>query len=940
MRKTTITTTLLALLMLPMALMAQMPAPLPIDPAVRHGKLDNGLTYFIRHNEEPRERANFYIAQMVGSVQEEEEQRGLAHFLEHMCFNGTTHFPGNRIVQYCESIGVKFGENLNAGTSTDRTVYNIDDVPVTESNIDSCLMILRDWSDGLLLEGTEIDKERGVIHEEWRMRTTPQQRVLNRQLETLYPGSRYGRRMPIGLMSVIDNFDYDFLRAYYKKWYRPDLQGIVVVGDFDVDVMEQKIKDTFSSIVMPDNAAPYELYPVPDNDEPIYVVDADKEQRTAIVQVMFKHEPLSYEMNKTQLIFVQNAVWNVVCGAINQRLSELSQKADCPYLYAVVQESQYLLSKTCNAFNVICVPKLGQEAQAVYAVMSEVERARRFGITPTEIARAKEEMMSEVEKVYNNRDKRRSVSYAHEYVEYFLMGNAIPGIELEYQLTKAISQQLPDQVFSQALAQATESITKNLVALAILPEREGVALPKADDIRKAVEDARAAELEAYVDNVKDEPLVAQLPAKGKITKEADASYGYKVWTLSNGARLFFKQTDFNDSEVLLTAVSAGGSRLYGKEYDASIKLFGDVISSTGIGNFSSTELTKKMAGKQVSLTPVLNESTEQLRGQSTPKDLRTLFELLYLRFQQPANDVDGYESLMAQVKMVLETAPLNPNFSYEDSTARALYDNDPRKTVLQPEDAANVSYEAVRKIYAERFNAAGDFDFVVTGAFDIDSLRLFTEQYVASLPSVKKREALVPVLKYHEGEKMVRYERKMETPQAFYRQFRSGEAKYSVKNEVALTALSSVMSQRYLKSIREDGGMAYSVSMYSQYNELTGKFLTTTVCPFTPAKVDSVHMLVNVEFDNITKNGVDDSELEAVRKFELKDLADSQRKNSYWQYVVMLKEIYGIDVVKGRAEAIENLKSEDIVSFVKQYILKQPNTVTVIMLPQDLTEAE
>ena len=305
---------------------AQQQVPqLPIDPAVRYGKLDNGLTYYIRHNEEPKGLVNFYIAQKVGSVQEDDTQRGLAHFLEHMCFNGSVNFPGDgQLIKYCESIGVKFGENLNAYTSTDETVYNIDDIPVTESNIDSCLLILHDWADGLLLEESEIEKERGVIHEEWRMRSSATQRILERRLPEIYPGSKYGYRMPIGLMEIIDNFAPEFLRAYYEKWYRPDLQGVVIVGDIDVDAIEAKVKDLFGPIRMPENPAPYEFYPVPDNEEGIYVVDKDPELQSVMIELFFKSEPMPLEMNNTVLRLVNDYMTYVVTACMNARFNELS----------------------------------------------------------------------------------------------------------------------------------------------------------------------------------------------------------------------------------------------------------------------------------------------------------------------------------------------------------------------------------------------------------------------------------------------------------------------------------------------------------------------------------------------------------------------------------------------------------------------------------------
>lgn len=474
---------------------AQQMPQLPVDKDVRIGKLPNGLTYYIRHNALPENRANFYIAQKVGAVQEEENQRGLAHFLEHMCFNGTDNFPDDRIVKYCESIGVKFGQNLNAYTSTDETVYNIDDVPVVGNNVDSCLLILKDWSDGLTLADKEIDKERGVIHEEWRMRSSANTRMFERNLPTLYPGSRYGHRFPIGLMSVIDNFKYDELRAYYEKWYRPDLQGIIVVGDINVDEVEGKIKKLFSAIKMPANAAKYEHYPVPVTPEAIYVVDKDKEQTQASISVMFKNDPIPAEYKNTPVFLQFNYINSLICSVLNERLNEIALKPDCPFNAAAVYYNNYIVSKTMDAFNLYVMPKPGKDTEALQVAMQEIERAGRFGLTATEIGRADNEFLSGLEKIYNNRDKQENSFYAPQYVRHFLEGDPIPDLETEYNTYKMLSQAMAAQnlttpIASEALKEYTASVDTNFVVLAMYPDKEGVAVPTADELRKAVTAAK------------------------------------------------------------------------------------------------------------------------------------------------------------------------------------------------------------------------------------------------------------------------------------------------------------------------------------------------------------------------------------------------------------------------------------------------------------------
>ena len=929
---------LVALLVLPA--MAQQLPQLPMDKAVRYGKLPNGLTYYIRHNALPENRANFYIAQKVGSVQEEDNQRGLAHFLEHMCFNGTDNFPDDRLLKYCEGIGVKFGLNLNAYTSTDETVYNIDDVPVTENNVDSCLLILRDWADGLTLATKEIDKERGVIHEEWRMRSSASSRIFERNLPALYPGSRYGYRYPIGTMEVIDNFKPEELRAYYEKWYRPDLQGVIVVGDIDVEKVEAKIKALFSPIVMPENAAAYEHYPVPATSEPIYIIDKDKEQARAIIQVMFKDDPLPEELKNTPMFLAANYMNSVAASILNARLGDISQKPECPFIGAGGQDDNYMISKTMDAFTVGILPKPGKDAEALQAVMEEIERINRFGFTATEIIRAREEFLSGMERIYDNREKQKNSFYVPQYVRHFLEGDPIPDIETEYNTYKMLAPNIPAEAISAVFKEYTASTDTNFVCLAMYPEKEDVAVPTVEQFKNAVAAAKAAQLEAYVDNVKDEPLVPQLPKAVKIKKENAADFGYTCWTLGNGARVFFKKTDYNDAEILFSATSFGGQSLIPAKEHINASLLENVIGSTGLGNFTSTELEKKLAGKQASVKVSLGEITDNLSGSSTPKDLRTLFELIYLRFQKPANDVDGYNNTIAYLKTALENADKQPMTAFSDSISATIFGHNPLKKRLHVEDLAQANYETIRQLYSERFQSAGDFDFFFTGAIDIDSLRAFTEQYIAPLPGLKKRESykdrkLYPV----EGSVNNHFKRSMETPQAILIQVWNGDLKYNMKNAVVLNALGEILTQRYLKSIREDAGAAYSVgaSGGAEFG-VRDMYMLQIYCPFKPALRDSVLLLMQEAIDDIAKNGVTSEELDKVKKFEIKNYADNQRKNSYWQGLISTKVRWSKDEQTGYEDTVNGISSDDIRQFVNGVMLKQKNCITVSMLPTDMSE--
>ncbi len=927
---------------LALPVMAQGLPELKMDAAVRYGKLPNGLTYYIRHNALPENRANFYIAQKVGSVQEEESQRGLAHFLEHMCFNGTTNFPDDRLIKYCESIGVKFGYNLNAYTSTDETVYNIDDVPVTESNVDSCLLILHDWADGLTLAEKEIDKERGVIHEEWRMRSSASQRIFQRNLPTIFPGSRYGERFPIGLMSVIDNFKPQELRDYYEKWYRPDLQGIIVVGDIDVDKIEQKIKDIFGPIRMPKNAAPYVTYPVPDNNEPIYVVDKDKEQSTNNIMVFFKHDALvPAQLKGTMLYLVSQFCVGMTENMINARLQELAQKPDCPYVMAMGGNGNYIMTKEKDAYQFYIIPKPGQDAAALQAVIQEVERAVRFGFTATELVRAREEYMSSEEKTYLNREKQENSFFVPKYVRHFLEDDPVPSIEDRYDNLKMFVNQLTVEQINPLFKELTARVDTNFVVLAMCLDKEGVPVPTVDEMKAAVAAAKTAQLEAYVDNVKSEPLVPHLPAPKALPNATDADFGYKVWQLDNGAKVYFKQTDFNDSEVIFKAESYGGKAKTSDADVANAKVFDTVINSLGTGNFTQTELQKKLAGKQVSVSVALHDATEEMSGESTPKDLRTLFELIHLRFQPAIDDHDAYTNVMNLLKTSLENAEKQPMQAFNDSVMATIYKHNPRKEIIHYKDLDKISYEGIKRIYAERFASAGDFDFYFTGAFNPDSLAAFVAQYIATLPGVKNREQTAGLLVPEPVKGVVNnhFTRAMETPQAIIVQIWHGDMPWTLENAQVVSALGEVLTQRYLKSIREDAGIAYSVgAQASLERDLKDQFQLMIQCPVKPASRDEALRLMKQGIEDIAANGVTAEELDKVVKYAEKNYADNQKKNEYWDSLIADKTTWNVDRFTGRLDVIKNLSSKQIQHFARKFLLGQGNCVTVSMLPENFSE--
>lgn len=915
----------------------QMP-PIPVDNAVRIGKLPNGLTYYIRHNDYPEHRVNFYIAQRVGSIQEEESQRGLAHFLEHMAFNGSDNYPGDKLLEYMRSIGVEFGRDLNAYTSIAETVYNIDNVPSKNiAALDSCLLVLKDWSNGLTLATEEIDKERGVIENEWRLRSSPMQRMMERNLETIYPGSKYGRRMPIGTMEVVKNFKPEVLRQYYHKWYRPDNQAIIVVGDIDVDRTEQKIKEMFSGIKLAPNASPVVAEPVPDNNEAIIVVDKDKEQQFNIVQIMFKHDDVPDSMKTSLAYMVQQYALNLSLQMLNARLAEVGQNPECPYLQAYVSDGDYIYAKSKDAFAVVCIPKPGQTEAAISAAVREVMRATMFGFTPTEFVRAKSEYMSQLEKVYTNRNKRENGVYCELYTRNFIDNEPIPSIEDEYAIMQQISPMIPVEAINEVMKELVSVTDTNLVVMSFNTEKEGTVYPTPESIKKAIDTVHGEKLTAWVDNVKQEPLIAKMPAKGKITGEKEnKTLGYKELTLSNGARVLLKKTDFKDDEVVIDATSKGGSSLLGDEDIVNAKVFDMAIGASGLGNFSNTELEKALAGKQANANLQLFNLHEGLSGSSTPKDLETLFQLTYLYFTDVRKDEKSFAQLMTTLETMLKNQALSPDAAFSDSLMSTLYCHNPRYATLKLEDLKKVNYDRILQIAKERTADAGDFTFTIVGNFDEATIRPLIEQYIASLPAKGKKENWKKVSTYAKGNAENKFTRKMETPKAnAYMYWYNLTTPYSLENAVAASAAGQVLEMIYLKKIREDAGAAYSAGATGMAS-LGGDTPFTAlvgICPMDPEKSDMAIKIMEEEAKKLCTT-VDADMLNKVKELMLKRADENAKTNSYWVSTINNLDEYGVDTYTNYKNVVNALTPEKVAKMVKDVIFKGGNSVKVIMLPE------
>lgn len=929
------------LLLITAAAQAQMPdMTLPVDKDVRMGKLDNGLTYFIRHNNWPENRANFYIAQKVGSIQEEESQRGLAHFLEHMAFNGSDNFKGNALIEWCRTKGIEFGGDLNAYTSIDQTVYNIDNVPTNQQGtIDSCLLILRDWSCGLLLEQDEIDKERGVIHEEWRMRTSANSRMLERNLPKLYPGSKYGLRYPIGLMSVVDNFKRQELVDYYHKWYHPKNQGIIVVGDVDVDQVEAEIKRLFGSIKTPDHPSPIVDEPVPDNPKPIVIIDKDKEYPRSIIELMMKHDTYPDSLKQQLPYVIENYAKTAAFSMLNQRFVEEAQKANCPFVSAQAGDDSYIFSKTKDAFSLSASPKnMEQTAQALKAAFKVVRQATEFGFTPTEYKRFQTNMLSSLDKTYSNKDKRYSKQFYNEILGYFLTNEPMPDIDFTYQTMKQVVPAIPLEAINQVLPSLVSQNDTNLVIINFNNEKEGNVYPTEAQLLGALSEARAEKIEAYVDNVKDEPLMTKLPKAGKITKEEKSKkFGYDILTLSNGVTVLLKKTDYKKDQVIMSGVGGAGNSVYGKEDYANIKAFDSVIDGSGLGNFSLTELGKALAGKIANARLSMGPRRMAVSGNSTPKDVETMLQLAYLYFTDIRKDQDSYNNIIQQYELGLKNRELSPEVAFSDSISATIYGHGWREAPFLAKDIKNINPDRILAMAKERTANANGWIFEIVGNYDEATIRPLICQYLGALPSKGKNmtgtRVSVPTKKNVDNI----FYRKMETPKAnSLMSWFNHKMPYSLEGSIKADVAGQVLSMVYLKKIREEASAAYSCGAQASMSTADDGFHLAQImafCPMKPEMKDEALRIIDEELHNLAKT-CDAEMLAKIKELMLKQIDDNEKTNGFWSGLIMNNYMMGLDSYTNYRDIVQGLTPEAISQFVKEF-LKDSNKVSVVMLPQE-----
>ena len=932
MKKFVLSTLVLALSLIAVA---QQPQPLPIDSAVRVGKLENGLTYYIRHNEYPKQRAEFHIAQAVGATMEEDHQNGLAHFLEHMAFNGTEHFAGKGIIEYFESIGVNFGGNINAYTSLDETVYRLSEVPtVREGIIDSALLVMHDWACGLSLLEEEIDNERGVIREEWRTGAQANRRMWKAINPLKYPGSQYAKRDVIGDTAVINNFTYDALRDYYKKWYGPDNQAIIVVGDIDVDEVEKKIKDLWANVPARVNRGERPLYSVDDNVEPIVAIVRDKEAQYTRIELEFKKPQLPKPFRGTDMAYVQSLAIELVCDMFNNRLSELSMKPEATFVGAGSYYGELVKEK--DAFVAVYLAKQGQEVAAYKDLLTQLEKMRRYGFTNAELDRVKKEMLAAYEKSYNERNTVRNIMYAQEYIRHYLSDEPIPGIAWEYEMVQQILPMLSVDMLNQI---AQNMVTdENLIISFQAPEDKKVILPTEKEAVEYLAAVKTEEIEAPVEEAIRENLVETAPKAGKIKKTAyNETLGVTEWTLSNGVRVVVKPTEFKQDEILFYAFSGGGRSLVATEDLPSAALATDVVELGGLADMSATDLQKALTGKRVAVSPTIGAYSEGLNGSSTIKDFETLLQLNYLYFTAPRRDEESYQTLMSILESQLANRDKNPKVAWSDSVQMMASNYSDRTLIVNKDLLAKVSLDKALEVYKARFANPADFTFFLIGNIDPADATFQAQvcTWLGGLKTSKKLEkAADDKVRVAMGVQKNYFTRKMETKTASNRiQYTSYEMPYTLANDLNMEMIGRILSTRYLESIREREGGSYGVGCAGWMNRYPVPYAQLIMQFDTdPEKQEKLMSIIHEEVMTIVENGPLATDLQKEKESMLKDFEEDLEKNGYWEDVLSTYYKYGINYVTDYKAAVEAVTAETIQATLKK-LVESGNVFEVVMLP-------
>ena len=913
-----------------MAMSAQM---LPLDSCIRKGKLANGLTYYIRHNDQTPGQADFYIAQRVGSILEQPEQRGLAHFLEHMAFNGTRNFPdGNggkhSVRNWCERNGIKFGADLNAYTSIDQTVYNISNAPVSKAGVtDTCLTILHDWAGSLLLKDNEIDQERGVIREEWRTRRSRMaaQRMMENAMPVIYAGSKYADCLPIGHIEVVDTFHYDTLRDYYQKWYRPDLQGIIVVGDIDVDQIEAKIRKLFSDNPMPIGAPQRTYYTVPDNKEMIVYTQADNEQPTLNFSLYMKHDAEQRQSRDTREAFLSSYKSRLAMFILRQRLAKLSHEAQPRVMSANCRVGNFYVTTEKDAFalNLGLMPNNPQVG--IDAAIEIVEKARRYGFTAAELEHAKVQHTVSIEHRLDNKNKTRNAEYAKNIVSNFCNNEPCMNIEYEAALEAEFSATVTLDDINKTMTEIVDN--QNQVCIVFGPTKydgKPYTMPTSDQLKTWIESAQQREYTN--DNTAqqvDPVFMKKLPKKGKILSKRATDNGYTEYVLSNGIKVSARQSDIEPNRLTINMFRLGGRSLYPDTDAPTLQFLNSVVKESGAADFDFLTLEKKRRGKALRVVPYIDAEEEGVKGVCVASDLKTWLQIMYLYLTNPRKDKAIFQNMITKQQSMLRNRNASPNVTYNDSLRVAVYGKRKRTQPLTAERMNEVNFDRIYQIYNERFSNLAGMHLIVTGDIRQDDFDDLLCQYVASLPGKRNsNNDCKPgqyTLNIQKGQVTKVFHKQMITPSAQTNIVYSAPIAYTADTDLKLDVLSQIMRGVYTEKVREERGGTYGVSVEGQFWKYPTDGCSMTVSfRCDPDKYDELLPLIDLNLQRMATEGPTIEQLQKVKEFERKNYQRAVLTNGWWEYVRYHQLREGIDFNRNYLQKVDSLTTDDIRQFCQQ----------------------
>lgn len=926
----------LFLLALPFAISAQefkLDSNIPLDPSVRHGKLKNGLTYYIKQNKKPENKVDLRLVINAGSILEDDDQQGLAHFMEHMCFNGTKNFPKNELVDYLQSIGVKFGQHLNAYTSFDETVYFLPIPSDDQEKLDKGFLILEDWAFNTVLTPEEIDKERGVVLEEYRIGLGADRRMMGQFLPKIMYQSHYANRLPIGQKEILENFKHESLIRYYKDWYRPNLMSIIVVGDIDVDAIEKKIIDNFSKYENPKNERPRKLYDVPNHKETFVAVESDPEATGSDVQLYYKDKDDSKPL-VTVADYKNNLAKGLFSSMLNNRLRELSNSSTPPFTYGYSYHGS-TWARTKEAFQSFAMTQEDKQLSALNVLAVENERVRKYGFTQSELDRAKTQYLASIERSYNDRDKTESSRFVSQFQTHFLRQNPAPGVEWMYSAMQNFMPQITLEDINGLIADYIKE--ENRVVVLTGPEKEGLKKPTEQEVLEALK-VNSAEITPYEDAVVAESLIRKDIKSGKIAKrEQNDKLGTKTLTLSNGVKVVYKKTDFKNDEVLMSAVSFGGSNLYSDEDYAKIQWADGALTEAGFSGLSKNDINKFMTGKIASAYPYIGSTTEGFSGSATPKDMEYMFQMVYAYFTDLNFDADAFEGYKQKQSSFFDNMMSNPNVYFQKEFYGYLMQNNPRFTEILPDAKAweRTDYKLSYDKYKERFADASDFVFYFVGNVDEKQLEAYSEKYLASLPALNRKEEMKDLgyrMLSGDHKKVVK---KGSDPKSNVTIMFYGDTKYDEKEALAMQALGEVLTIKLIEELRENESGVYGASARGSMNKVPyGSYSFTIGFPCGPENAESLTASALRELQKIIDNGPEEKDLAKFKEGELLDYKEEIKTNRFW--LNSLQRAYTQDAnpdnILKFEEKINALTAKEVQAVAKKYTAK--DKVIGILMPE------